>query len=141
MGERNKRGRVTGPRVQMSNKLARLMEIQIINNFLSQLLCIELCIVSSHIVRPFERNGVLDFKHQTRVRRLRPARGAPETRVEDMLCRGLDLIQDLLALLFNLQSFRVSTAVGAKPGATSQCRESTAAHACSFLRPHASQTE
>ena len=78
------------------------MEIQIIDNFLSQLFCIELYIVRSHIVRPLERNGLLDFEHQTPVRCLRPACGPPEPRVKDMAGRGLDLVQDLLALLFDL---------------------------------------
>ena len=78
------------------------MEIQRIDNFLTQFFCIELYIVSSHIVRPPERDGILDFEHQTRVRRLRPACGAPEPRVKDLTCRGLDLIQDLFALPFDL---------------------------------------
>jgi len=117
------------------------MDIQMINNFLSQFLCIELQVFSSYTIRPLKLNRFLDFEHQIQLPCLRPASAAPELRVKENTRRGLDLIQDCLALLFDLQPVCVSTLADATtPDVTSQDRESMAAHVCSSLRLHATQT-
>lgn len=89
------------------------MNIQMIDNLLPQLFCIEFNVICSYFVRPLESNWFRYFEHQIRCCQ---ARVAPDLRVNK--CRGLNLIQHLLALLFDLQSFCVSALADTKLDAT-----------------------